>query len=495
MGVACSKLAVASVTSVTFLVPAIWSVHEEVANRELAEATSEVEECSAGGVHSIQDASKITCPFLRTFVATGNLPVKASYTKEELMELTINAGQGRLSRKDARAHVKSNFKNIPSGKIDIFCMEGSPPEHKRSTGYSDCDTKFFKCRRDENKTQMCRTLTEDCRKPNKVEAEHFFAMVDANSDGWMTVEELAGVDERVDFNDANPTGEGTIEDSHIVLINVFGELEFRDRISKGSFMLVAVESKFPPHYTFKPANLILNFFEAGSGNALNEAHLMYKDRAGKVANAIPQGRRRNNYIGFDGVNLRLTSSSSGIHILHDQKLNFGADRSFTVAGWVKPESLAYPASPFVMKKGHGMYVPAGNRFWSPGWEIGHGFRDQGITFTARDSFSTTANGKRCTGNLDFDHNKTWSSMLNQWTHIAVVVNRKVNEAILYLNGKSQEKSVSLVNCSGSWDNTHSIELFYAYGWLTVGSVRSYKILDGTARDSQILAEVQDEKAV
>lgn len=90
--------------------------------------------------------------------------------------------------------------------------------------------------------------------------------------------------------------------------------------------------------------------------------------------------------------------------------------------------------------------------------------------------------------MKFDAGKAWSDMLNQWTHIAVIFDRKVGQAILYLNGhRQQEHTVSLAECSGSWGNNHPLHIGRLYGWKAFGSLRLFKMFNGVAQPSQIVA--------
>jgi hypothetical protein len=87
----------------------------------------------------MRDLDAVICPFLRTMLATGSLAVKPVYTREELQELSEQSGVPTI---DAELHTEGNFLNVPSGKIDLFDMEGNPNEHQTSTGVSDCPTPF-----------------------------------------------------------------------------------------------------------------------------------------------------------------------------------------------------------------------------------------------------------------------------------------------------------------------------------------------------------------
>lgn len=392
------------------------------------------------------------------------------------MNITIAAG---LDPAAAEEHIAGNFKHNPSGRQDIFRMEGAANEHILSLGINDCPTAFTDCSVDAAGIAQCKNKTTECTKPNTARFLEFWDVVDADKDGMMTRKELSdAVDRRLVFVvDANPIGEGTIVGSHGFLIDIFGEGE--DHISKSTLEHLLLLRKFPAHYTFRRADLIMDIFDANSGSGSRVLTQMWIDRSGTGNNVVPQN------IVFDGVSLKL--SGQLLQVRNSNTLNFG-DQSFTVAGWVNLNNLVHPASTFVMKKGHGMYFRAGRRGWTPGWELGgHGFVDDGLRLTARDSTSTTADGRRCSGVLKFDDGKAWSDMLNQWTHVAVVFNRKVGQAILHLNGHRQQEPMSLAECSGSWDNSHHLHIGNSYGWSTRGSLRLFKMFNGVAKPSQIAA--------
>jgi len=174
-----------------------------------------------------------------------------------------------------------------------------------------------------------------------------------------------------------------------------------------------------------------------------------------------------------------------LNIPHSDSLNFGHG-SFTIAGWLKL---------FDLDNNHpGLVVGKGNRVWedneqsTAGWELGHGYVANGIRFRAQDDATN-----RC-GHFDlqFDEGVTWSSMQNQWAHIAVVVDRSEAGAgaiHLYVNGQLQtehpSRSSMLLACAGSWDNTEPLEIGKLYGQSTRGSLASFKVLMGVAASDQI----------
>jgi hypothetical protein len=131
-------------------------------------------------------------------IQDGFLPVKDSYTREELQSLTETAG---LPSSVAQLHTASNFKDIPSGIIDIFNMEGLPNEHKTSTGIHDCATLYHDCKHS-NGIYTCESEVDivgfkSCQAalPNSVKFEDFWSVADANSDNILTRAELEAGDE------------------------------------------------------------------------------------------------------------------------------------------------------------------------------------------------------------------------------------------------------------------------------------------------------------
>ena len=107
----------------------------------------------------------IICPFLSTLVNEGALPIKQTYTREELEEATLDAGLGRSI---ADAHVEGNFLNDPDGIQDLWNLEGVTNEHVTSMGINDCRTAFTSCSEDEEPPwQECDfESARNCEHPN-----------------------------------------------------------------------------------------------------------------------------------------------------------------------------------------------------------------------------------------------------------------------------------------------------------------------------------------
>jgi len=207
--------------------------------------------CSVGSTPS---QSLIICPFLGAMIQDGFLPVKDSYTREELQSLTETAG---LPSSVAQLHTASNFKDIPSGIIDIFNMEGLPNEHKTSTGIHDCATLYHDCKHS-NGIYTCESEVDivgfkSCQAalPNSVKFEDFWSVADANSDNILTRAELEAGDEFYSVVDANPIASGDIVGSFGFILDIFGS---GGAISKQDLQRVFIERRSPSHYVFGSAN-------------------------------------------------------------------------------------------------------------------------------------------------------------------------------------------------------------------------------------------------
>merc|ERR1711920_1189327 len=141
-------------------------------------------------LYTTADYKRIICPFLSTLVNEGIVPVKTSYHRDELRDYTIDAGIDPVT---AEAHIWSNFKDIPSGEIDIFDMEGLPNEHHTSTGINDCNTFVHTCITHDAGHRECSTETQNkmCGVPSQVHFDSFFQIADVNPDNVLTSAELA----------------------------------------------------------------------------------------------------------------------------------------------------------------------------------------------------------------------------------------------------------------------------------------------------------------
>jgi len=191
-------------------------------------------------------AHKIICPFLSTLV-NEHVLVGCTHSKKKLLEVTIAAG---LSRSLAEEHVDSNFRNLPEDFQNICDMEGALNEHQTSTGINDCVTTFTDCSpAHAGKKASCRTETREkfCGSPMGNTFESFFDKLDTNSDSYLSIGELENATDKIEFNDANPVAEGTIEGSFGLLLNIFGD---NGLIHKVNLQRLILERRFPPGYIF-----------------------------------------------------------------------------------------------------------------------------------------------------------------------------------------------------------------------------------------------------
>lgn len=208
---------------------------------------------------SLANSKRIICPFLSTLVNEGVLPVQAEYSNQSLFDISVRAG---LPPSQVMAHVSSNFENQPTGKQDLFNMEGAPNEHVRSTGINDCKTTFTNCVIDQIPQSCEATKTATCIVPNEEVFNAFFEAADKNRDGILTREELTQVSDIAvegklpPIVDRNPIGGGTLKESHLLLFEVFGnpqEPTAKRSITKIAFRTVAIDRKFPTYFKFPAA--------------------------------------------------------------------------------------------------------------------------------------------------------------------------------------------------------------------------------------------------
>merc|ERR1711976_637522 len=128
-------------------------------------------------------------------------------------------------------------------------MEGAMNEHKTSTGIN-CATTFTDCSpAHAGKKASCLTETSDkfCGSPMGNTFESFFDKLDTNSDSYLSTGELENATDKIEFNDANPVAEGTIEGSFGLLLNIFGE---NGLIHKVNLQRLILERRFPHGYIF-----------------------------------------------------------------------------------------------------------------------------------------------------------------------------------------------------------------------------------------------------
>merc|ERR1719373_1214520 len=140
---------------------------------------------------SIRNINFIICPFLSTMVNEGALPVRQSYTRDELQAATELVG---LDPAIGDAHIQGNFVNDPDGVQDLFNLEGVSNEHVTSTGIHYCSTEYTGCSGNETPQgeRECRARTRrDCRMPDNTGLfDEFVKANDRDGDGFITLAEL-----------------------------------------------------------------------------------------------------------------------------------------------------------------------------------------------------------------------------------------------------------------------------------------------------------------
>jgi len=209
-------------------------------------------------LYTTADYKRIICPFLSTLVNEGVMEAKTSYHRDELRDIAIDAGIDPVT---TEAHIWANFKDIPSGEIDIFDMEGLPNEHHTSTGINDCNTFVHNCKTHDAGHRECSTETQNkmCGVPSQAHFDSFFQIADVNQDNILTSAELTNAEDKVSLNDFNDIGVGTISGSFQFLIDVFGDSP--QGISKDALRTVSLDRRFPATYVF-PGSRSINWMVA-----------------------------------------------------------------------------------------------------------------------------------------------------------------------------------------------------------------------------------------
>jgi len=219
----------------------------------------------------------VTCPFLRTSLKAGILVTKPEYTKEELLDFSTQAG---LARSVAEKHIDGNFRNIPTGRMNIFDMEGNPNEHVTSTGIMDCPSKFpsevgsdaSDCKTDDVIGNLKCAPVGGCVngafEREKKAFEFLQAQADTNHDGILTPAEFTAVQPKYSTTADNTFGRlsdindgqsldfnvgGTIAGSFDLLTRVYGET--CTSITVATLKLVTIDRQLPSHYKFPSSRI------------------------------------------------------------------------------------------------------------------------------------------------------------------------------------------------------------------------------------------------
>lgn len=191
---------------------------------------------------------KVICPFFGALINEGDLPEQIVYNIVELFDISMRAG---VPMDRGQVHIQENFRNIPSGKIDLFNMEGNPNEHITSTGINDCNTFYDNCRQVIGGTWLCDDKTQSCQLPRASRFDTFFNLLDKNKDSKLCQDELKQNVDLVPFNDANPIASGTIEGSYGLLIEAMGQ---DGCLKDWELRKILLERRYPPHFKVQKVN-------------------------------------------------------------------------------------------------------------------------------------------------------------------------------------------------------------------------------------------------
>lgn len=168
---------------------------------------------------------------------------------------------------------------------------------------------------------------------------------------------------------------------------------------------------------------------------------------------------RGRYFDSDGI---ITVPNSAL-------LNFDVS-SFSVCGWLKVQDVTYPRTTFAVKKGWKCYYQDGDKEAEPGWDIGHGYKSNGLNVCIRDK-----NSKKQSGGIVFDDGQQPEQLIGQWVHYVVVFDRKQQKVFVYVNGTKQSTWLDISKVTGSVDNDRSLEFGQLYGWKTKGTLDEYRL--------------------
>lgn len=148
-----------------------------------------------------------------------------------------------------------------------------------------------------------------------------------------------------------------------------------------------------------------------------------------------------------------------IQIPHNDAMNLSKS-DFSICGWIKIESHLHP-SKFAVQKGLEGYFKPCRAGSTPGWDIGHGFFDNGTRVYIRDNLNNSADEV-------INHNDGFrnSRLLKKWTHYVVVFNRFNGTVFLYINDQKQNQFIDISAITGVINNDQPLHFGYVYGWKT-----------------------------
>ena len=160
--------------------------------------------------------------------------------------------------------------------------------------------------------------------------------------------------------------------------------------------------------------------------------------------------------------------------------------SFSFAAWNRIEDYTYPLTKMAISQGYGCFFSKDNKLVTPGWEIGHGHIKDKTEVCIRDKKHKFGR-KYILHDAEFTDSKT----LNQWTHYAVVFDRKKGKVYLYINGKKQRDYLEISQVTGTVDNDKPLGFGYVHGWKVKGAIDDYRLYNGALDDTQVALIYKD----
>eukprot|EP00929_Paragymnodinium_shiwhaense_P032178 TRINITY_DN17889_c0_g1_i9.p1 TRINITY_DN17889_c0_g1~~TRINITY_DN17889_c0_g1_i9.p1 ORF type:complete len:416 (+),score=76.58 TRINITY_DN17889_c0_g1_i9:84-1331(+) len=198
---------------------------------------------NTANTHAKSNLKKMICPFLSSAMEEGFLGVKSEYTKEELQLVILRGG---VHAEDAAKIIMANFDHNPSGKQDIFNMEGAQNEHATSTGITDCFSTFSNCK-EELGVPVCvsATANPNCDADHVAKFNEFVGAVDTNNDKFISIGELVAAEKNSQFPilDHNPHGLGSLYVSIFVTVKLYGQAD-GSGITVDDFRRVMIDRQF-----------------------------------------------------------------------------------------------------------------------------------------------------------------------------------------------------------------------------------------------------------
>ena len=176
-----------------------------------------------------------------------------------------------------------------------------------------------------------------------------------------------------------------------------------------------------------------------------------------------------------------------IQIPHNDTMNLSKS-DFSICGWIKIESHLYPSTTFAVQKGLGCYFKPDRAGSASGWDIGHGFFDNGTRVCIRDNLNNS-------GDELINHNGGFINfrLLKKWTHYVVVFNRFNGTIFLYINGQKQNQFIDISAITGVITNDQTLRFGYVYGWKTKGFLDDYKMFKEELTDNEVAIIYNDHR--